>query len=413
MASGRPRLSQIEPRERVGAQTGRKYEYQYERTARAALNLLDDQTKYVCVYCDWHDDYVVEFGANPTRYLFHQVKARKSSQGPWTFKDFFGLAMNARTISKKSPVARMDAIVPLLLLHHKNFGAYCAGLAFVTNSGLEPTLSRFLEAIGASKSEALLPAKVRTTLHHIAHSYSNSTPKTTQKFMPTAIELFSWLHGVKVYTDQGQLEEPNAALLELADIVKDYSEIDLLLSQSKQIAREIVNQIRAKAAHSTTVVPTSDDKLRRDKGIVVASLLKVLSLSSPAYEQLKSGIGQDTVKTLSRLDRYCRKHGMSEFLVEICGFKAQWDVWRTIERHFLRKADYVLLEQKANEILAAGMSIAELVAEAKNIAKQFRDLTATQLTAEHILGLVFSLAAQSEVLGGASSAEVGWIDNGH
>ena len=35
--SGPPRLGQIEPRERAGAQTGRKYEYQYERTARAAL----------------------------------------------------------------------------------------------------------------------------------------------------------------------------------------------------------------------------------------------------------------------------------------------------------------------------------------------------------------------------------------
>jgi hypothetical protein len=40
MVSGGPRLGQVEPRERAGAQTGRKYEYQYERTARAALDLL-------------------------------------------------------------------------------------------------------------------------------------------------------------------------------------------------------------------------------------------------------------------------------------------------------------------------------------------------------------------------------------
>lgn len=42
MSSGGPRLGQVEPRERAGAQTGRKYEYQYERTARAALDLLAD-----------------------------------------------------------------------------------------------------------------------------------------------------------------------------------------------------------------------------------------------------------------------------------------------------------------------------------------------------------------------------------
>src|SRR3954468_1915171 len=56
MVSAVTRLGDVEPRERAGAQTGRKYEYQYERTARAALDLLSDGTKHVCVYCDWHDD---------------------------------------------------------------------------------------------------------------------------------------------------------------------------------------------------------------------------------------------------------------------------------------------------------------------------------------------------------------------
>jgi Cap4-like dsDNA endonuclease family protein len=88
MSSGRPRLGHVEPRERVGAQTGRKYEYQYERTARAALDLLADDAKHVCVYCDWHDDYVVETRQPPTRYVFHQVKGRKSSQGPGNSANF-------------------------------------------------------------------------------------------------------------------------------------------------------------------------------------------------------------------------------------------------------------------------------------------------------------------------------------
>jgi Cap4 dsDNA endonuclease len=88
MFSGGQRLGHLEPRERAGAQTGRKYEYQYERTARAALDLLAEDAKHVCVYCDWHDDYVVETGQPPTRYVFHQVKGRKSSQGPWKFSAF-------------------------------------------------------------------------------------------------------------------------------------------------------------------------------------------------------------------------------------------------------------------------------------------------------------------------------------
>ena len=102
MAIGAVRLGEIEPRERVGAQTGRKYEYQYERTARAALGLLADGPNHVCVYCDWHDDYVIEIGDPPTRYEFHQVKGRKSSQGPWSFREFFGVSKTkAKTVPKK------------------------------------------------------------------------------------------------------------------------------------------------------------------------------------------------------------------------------------------------------------------------------------------------------------------------
>ena len=81
-------------------------------------------------------------------------------------------------------------------------------------------------------------------------------------------------------------------------MVVDYSEIDLHLRQAKQIAREIVNQVRIKVGHCTTVVPTADQPVRHDKGIVVAELLTELSLSPDAYEELKAGASSEAVKTL-------------------------------------------------------------------------------------------------------------------
>ena len=84
--------------------------------------------------------------------------------------------------------------------------------------------------------------------------------------------------------------------------------------------------MRCKVAHHTTFVPTSDEQLRRDKGIVITELRKVLSLSSQAYEALKAGAGRDAVKTLSRLQRFCKKHGLEDSIVRICEFKARWDV---------------------------------------------------------------------------------------
>lgn len=395
MTSGGPRLGQVEPRERVGAQTGRKYEYQYERTARAALDLLADGTKHVCVYCDWHDDYVAEIGTLPTRYHFHQVKGRKLSQGPWRFKEFFGvLKKKAAKLSKTPAEVTANAIVPLMLLHYKNFADNCAGLAFVTNAGLDPELSSFLETINNSSTEADIPDQARNAFQHLARAYVAANPPLTK----SAAELFTWLRGMQVYTDQGNLEDQEAALLEIANVVFEYSEVELFQRQAKQIAREIISHVRRKVAHSTTVVPAPDEKLRQDKGIVISELLNMLSLSAQAYEQLKAGEGRDMVKTLSRLQRFCIKNGMKDHLVRICEFKAEWDIWRTIERHFLKSADYLLLESKANDLLKAGLTIERVVAESKDIARQFSGLTATPLTAEHVLGLVFSLAAQAEAL---------------
>jgi len=63
-------------------------------------------------------------------------------------------------------------------------------------------------------------------------------------------------------------------------------------------------------SRSTEPAEGPDNQLRHDKGIVVAELLTELSLSPDAYEELKAGAPREAVKTLSRLHRYCLKHGM-------------------------------------------------------------------------------------------------------
>lgn len=395
MVDGAPRLGQIDPRERAGAQTGRKYEYQYERTARASLDLLTDSAKHVCVYCDWHDDYVIETGAPPTRYMFHQVKGRTSSQGAWTFNEFFGVQMKkAKKPARIPPVVREDAVVPRMLLHYRNFGHSCAGLAFVTNAGLDAALSGFIQTIDKSADIAALPEEARIAFDHLARAYA----ATTLPLAPSANDLFAWLGALTVHTDQGHLESADAALLEIADVVFDYSEIELGQRQAKQIARDIVGQVRGKVAHRGTVVPTGDEQLRRDKGIVIGELLRVLSLSTPAYEALKAGAESNLVKTVSRLQRFCKKHEMEPFIVTISEFKARWDVWRTIERHNVSGGDFLLLENRAYEVLKGKLTLERVVAEAKDIAKQFAAVGVTPLTPEDVMGLIFSLAAQSEAL---------------
>ena len=50
------------------------------------------------------------------------------------------------------------------------------------------------------------------------------------------------------HTDQGHLEDADAALREIAAVVFDYSEVDLGQRQAKVIARQIIEQVRRKVS---------------------------------------------------------------------------------------------------------------------------------------------------------------------
>src|ERR1019366_4643796 len=135
-----------------------------------------------------------------TGYVFHQVKGRKSSQGPWKFSELFGVSNKKAAKPSKTPASvTMNAILPLMLLHHKNFGDNCAGLAFVTNAGIEPAVSQFLDAIGRSNSEVELPAEEGIAFRHIARAYMATDPPLAT----SASELFKWFRGLLIHTDQG------------------------------------------------------------------------------------------------------------------------------------------------------------------------------------------------------------------
>ena len=60
--------------------------------------------------------------------------------------------------------------------------------------------------------------------------------------------------------------------------------------------------------------------------------------------------------------------------------------------------DFLLLENRANEVLKGKLTLERVVAEAKDIVKQFEMVGVTPLTPEVVMGLIFSMAAQSEAL---------------
>src|SRR5262245_18521023 len=105
------RITDVMPREQVGPQTGRKYELQYEEAALACLKLLEEGAAS-CVYCESHDDFVVERNeASQYSYVFHQVMTRSDSKGAWSMFEILGIkkprepkAPKADAKPKKAPM---------------------------------------------------------------------------------------------------------------------------------------------------------------------------------------------------------------------------------------------------------------------------------------------------------------------
>jgi hypothetical protein len=386
------RLGDIEPRERSGAKTGRRYEYQYERTARRALTLLDHDEKHVCVYCDWHDDFVVERGDPPTRYVFHQVKGRKSSLGPWTFQEFFGVAKRVVRPLPKTARFRKNAVVALMLLHYGNFPHTCEGLAFVTNTGLEPQLEEFLNALKSAGTLGNLGAADRTSFDFIALAYLAGK----KPLAPSPDVLFERIRAISLWLDEPHLDDSNVAIVELVDLIERYSEINLVYAQSKKIAKAVIEKVRQKAHFDKTIIPATEQRLRQEKGIDVTELLGVLSLSTDGYDALRRGTAPVDIKQLSRIQRYCERIGAKELTADVCAAKAEWEAWRTIERHTMEKLSFMTLVDKATAIVASSYPLHRMIKEAKTIADEFQGLTATPLEGSHVLGLMFSIIARSE-----------------
>jgi hypothetical protein len=232
----------------------------------------------------------------------------------------------------------------------------------------------------------------RTAFDFIALAYLAGN----KPLAPNAAVLFDRLRAIVVWPDEPHLDDANVAITELVDLIEQYSEINLIYAQSKNIAKDVIERVREKAHFDKTIIPATDERLRQEKGIVVTELLSVLSLSTDGYEALRGGRAPVDIKTLSRLQRYCEKNERKELTTAVCTAKAEWDAWRHVERHRMDPLDFVTLIDKAKAVVAQGYKVGRMIEEARVIASEFNGLTETPLKDSHVFGLMLSIIAQAE-----------------
>ncbi len=392
------KLHEREPREQAGARTGPLYDYQYAQAAVDCILLFEDA---LCVYCEWHDDYVIEHESTAAAvYRFHQVKTRKLSKGPWTLNELFGVHMRRKPENQPAPT---DEPFVYMLDNALAFEERCDRIVFITNNDVNAEIRALLDDVLAAPGPNDLPAESRKWFDCILNGH-----KKVYSLLDEAT-LFRVLRRFQVET-RSNPEEREKTLLALGARIAEVSEVDLLTREAARMGRDVVELVRARSGVLLKPMPVNmtAEELREKKAILVDDLLKLISLSPQGYRILRQSQDRDAVRQLSRLQRYCKANGIGPELIEqICKLKAAWDAWSIAERGRVDDVELLGLHSECGNLLTAYAALSPgpqknltwFLPEARKLAERYghRWKTVLPLRADEILGLIFKTAADRGV----------------
>jgi Cap4 dsDNA endonuclease len=387
------KLHQIEPREQVGPQTGKLYEYQYHQAAAGALMLLDASENATCVYCEWHDDYVAESGLQGL-YTFYQVKTK--SDGPWPIGEFFGLGkLNTKT-GQRPLSARKSSIFSNLWDHTQKFGSQCQAFVFLSDCKVDPELQKLLDECKTANSAAELSISSGALFDSVLPSLAKREKELT------AATLFDFFRKLRTQLGIGTVESLDDAKVIIVDRILKASEVKLEWSEGRKMGADLVTIVRARSHEVLGILPKTVEELRVIKALSISDVLKLLSLSEDGFRLLGEGAG-DAVRTLSRLHRFCQKRGMAEDLIpQFCELKTMWSAWWLQHAELVEKLDFTVFKGECLDVLKAHsegtMTVRELGDQAISIASKYNRVfkPLEQLKSEQVMGFIISLAVEAE-----------------
>lgn len=387
------KLHEREPREQVGAGTGPLFEYQYTQAAVDSLLLFKDA---VGVYCEWHDDYVVEDAA-PPGYRFYQVKTKRLAHGPWTLNDLFGT--NKRLSAKNQPAPKGSPFKHMLE-NALAFGSGCLGLVFVTNNDVDADVTETLDGARQASSVASLRTGAKKFLELIFGVHSQTHPTLTRA------ELLRILQCLVVVPARGNPDDGETQLFDLGGRIAEISEVDIFTHQAARMGRDVLDLVRARSGVKIEPLPPgfTATSLTAQKGIVVDDLLSLISLSPEGYRTLQTAKDPAALRALSRLHRFCAKNAIGADLIkDICAYKASWDLWYSSEAPRVDPLDLTALRAGCGAVISsyarlpsgASKTLAFFVEEARNLASRYAHMSSgAPIGGIEVLGLIFTIAVE-------------------
>jgi hypothetical protein len=389
-------LYNVSPREQVGSRTGNLFEFQYHQAAAGALELLHSGD-VVCVYCEWHDDYVTEWN-HQQPYVFHQVKTRSRTQGVWKWPEFFGVGKMLKG-GKRKLTTDNSSIFLNLWDHTQKFGTKCQRFVFVSDAELEVDFQSLLNEAKAGNDRSSLGDTSKEIFDGLLSAIEAAPARVPGG---DSNSLFAFLRSLHFTKAVGSVSNVDDIKLLLSGRILDASEVDLTTSDARKIGGDLVTAVKIRSHLVLSTLPASTGELQQLKGIVIKDLLRLLSLSEEGYAVLQSG-DVHSVKTLSRFRRLCERNKVPLSLIpDLCDFKVKWTAWWTRQKAFVNATDFVTLKEACAQLLRAhsdgGLTFERMAEEAKVLASNFSSTfgSTEPLTADHIVGLILSLAVEAE-----------------
>lgn len=381
------------PREKSGRDTALRFEYQYRFAAEAALEILEG-TGVVCVFCDYHDDYVTqkEVGSSH-KYEFVQVKTNNKEKHEWDFSKVFGISKSKKAL-KEGPT---KSFAGKLFYHQLSFDEQCLNVTLLTNVFVVDDLSTLIQDCSTVETFDKLTGKSAEWFNKISSSF---TTDFKDYELDNAI-VFNFLKKFKLRTQAGDLvdEDQKHSALFLKKIY-DFSEVELTQRESYKIYSDLIDKVREKSIASIDAKITPE-KLKAKAGIVLDDLLSILSISKSGYEILKNGGDQKAIKTTTKLQKYLSSKGASQSMLDsACQAKVLWDNWIRENRHAIGETDLSLLTTKCSNLIkeqnTVGRTLPQLLTEFETIANSFNGKINYQLSSDLVFGLFLSLIAKGE-----------------
>lgn len=379
-------LHEVVPREVAGREAIARFAAQFRAAAYMSLAILENG-EIDCVFCDFHDDYVVRRRVDQASlYDFYQVKTKGKSNYQWTQLDVYNIPQRGAADLQKIG----DSFAGKLLLHTVRFGVSCRSVVLQTNIQFDDNVCKISDALQEGEAE---------------HKYAKTLFEKFGEIFPEGAvlndaEIRACLSKFRLEPGSPITDPSGDNFLALAkDAVYRYSEVDLSYQEFVEIAEKLLALVQRKSLRK---ISEADEATLVDAaGVTIYDLLDILAISRAGYESLLRGGDVTALRTASILHRKLKDAGASDEMIEyLCRQKVLWDEWLRTKRHIIPEFDanqmMASLHKAGNDWVLSGGDLDKLFKIAEFFPANSNPILQEGLNRDLILGGILSEVTRNQ-----------------